>query len=251
MPTGRSHTGTFPIHARIQGKAKTQTSSPCTLSTATAPALMVVLLFLHEPLSGCPHPGVCRVTLPEAYTTHKWTKAAPGPVHTRRVSAMTLRDSAGERAHQMRGAFLQLVIQRPGARSCSKGPLQCATREIEAAAATAPRHFSRAILLSQRARLGTSSPAGVSSCAAEWIGSRREKATGEVAKLGTLCLVDARGNQEHPREGLRVLGRPRSGKVGYRGRRKAGAKASQGLRSPPAAGAHGARRSGHSVSSRC
>lgn len=173
LPTGRSHTGTFPIHARIQGKAKTQTSSPCILSTATAPALMVVLLFLHEPLSGCPHPGVCRVTLPETYTTHKWTKAAPGPVHTRRVSAMTLRDSAGERAHQMRGAFLQLVIQRPGARSCSKGPLQCATREIEAAAATAPRHFFRAILLSQRARLGTSSPAGVSSCAAEWIGSRR------------------------------------------------------------------------------
>lgn len=27
-------------------------------------------------------------------------------------------------AGQMRGAFLLLVIQRPGARSCSKGPLQ-------------------------------------------------------------------------------------------------------------------------------
>lgn len=240
MPTGGSHTGTFPIHARIQGKGKTQTSSLCAITTATAPALMVVP-FLHAPLPGSPHPGVSRVTLPETYTTHKGTNAAPGPVHTRRVSAMTLRDSAGERAHQMRGAFLLLVIQRPGARSCSKGPLQCATREVEAAAATAPRHFSRAILLSQRARLRTSSPAGDSSCAAEWTGSRRERATGEVAKLGTLCLVAARGNQEHPKEGLHVPGRPRSGKVGYRGRRKAGATASQGLRSPPAAGALRAR----------
>lgn len=140
----------------------------------------------------------------------------------------------------MRGAFLLLVIQRPGVRSCSKGPLQCTTREVEAAAATAPRHFSRAIL-SQRARLGTSSSAGVSSCAAEWTGSRRERATSEVAKLGTLCLVAARGNQEHPKKGLHVPGRPRSGKVGYRGRRKAGATASQGLRSPPAAGAQRAR----------
>lgn len=127
--------------------------APCTISTATAPALMVVL-FLHAPLPGCPHPGVCRVTLPETYTTHKWTNAAPGPVHTRRVSAMTLRDSAGERAHQIRGAFLLLVIQRPEARSCSKGLLQCATREVEAAAATAPRHFSRAILLSSRSAPG-------------------------------------------------------------------------------------------------
>lgn len=153
---------------------------------------------------------------------------------------MTLRDSAGERAHQMRGAFLLLVIQRPGARSCSKGLLQC-TREVEAAATTALRHFSRAILLSQRARLGTSLPAGVFSCAAEWTGSHRERAIGEVAKLGTLCLVAARGNPEHPKEGLHVPGRPRSGKVGYRGRRKAGATASQVLRSPPAAGAQRAR----------
>lgn len=94
LPTGGSHTGTFPIHARIQGKAKPQTSSPCTISTVTAPALMAVL-FLHAPLPGCPHPGVCRVTLPETYTTHKWTNAARGPVHMHRVSAMTLRDSAG------------------------------------------------------------------------------------------------------------------------------------------------------------
>lgn len=167
------------------------------------------LLFLHAPLPGCPHPGVCRVTLPETYTTHKWTNAAPGPVHMRRVPAMIFSDSEGKRAHQMRGEFFLPVIQRPGARSCSKGLLQCATREVEAAAATAPRHFSSAIL-SQRARLGTSFPAGVFSCAAEWTGSHRERATGEVAKLGTLCLVAARGNLEHPKEGLHVPGRPRS-----------------------------------------
>lgn len=78
MPTGWLHTGTFPIRARIQGKARTQTSSRCTISTATAPALSVVL-FLHAPLPGCPHPGVCRVTLSETYTNHRWTNAAPGP----------------------------------------------------------------------------------------------------------------------------------------------------------------------------
>lgn len=166
MSTGWLHTGTFPIRARIQGKARTQTSSRCTISTATAPALSVVL-FLHAPLPGCPHPGVCRVTLSETYINHRWTNAAPGPVHTRKVLAMKPRDSAGERAHQMRGAFLLLVIQRPGARSCSKGPLQCARKKVEAATTTTPGHFSRAILHSQRARLGTSSPAGVSSCAAE------------------------------------------------------------------------------------
>lgn len=58
-----------------------------------------------------------------------------------------------------------------------------------------------------------------------------------MAKLGTLCLVAARANREHPKEGLHVPGRPRSGKVGYRRRCKAGATASQRLRSPPAAGA--------------
>lgn len=47
----------------------------------------------------------------------------------------------------------------PGARRGSKGPLQRVAREVEAAAATAPRHFSRAILCSQRAGLGTSSTA--------------------------------------------------------------------------------------------
>jgi hypothetical protein len=151
LPTDRSHTRTFSIHARIQGKAKTQTSSPCTISTATAPALMVVL---HAPLPGCPHPGVCRVTLPETYTTRKWTSAESSS-HVQGLSYDT-QGLCGERAHQMPGAFLLLVIQRPGARSCSKGPLQCTTREVEAAATTAPRHFSRAILLSQRARLGTS-----------------------------------------------------------------------------------------------
>lgn len=62
-----------------------------------------------------------------------------------------------------------------------------------------------------------------------------------MAKLGTLCLVAARVNQEHPQKGLHVPGRPRSGKVGYRGRHKAGATVSQGLRSPPAAGAQRAR----------
>lgn len=101
------------------------------------------LLFLHAPLPGCPHPGVCRVTLPETYTTHKWTNAAPGPVHMRRVSAMIFSDSEGKRAHQMRGEFFLPVIQRPGARSCSKGLLQCATREVEAAAATSPALSSR------------------------------------------------------------------------------------------------------------
>lgn len=64
----------------------------------------------------------------------------------------------GEQAHQMRGAFLLPVIQRR-ARRGSKGPLQRAAREVEAAAATAPRHFSRANLCSLRAGLGTSSTA--------------------------------------------------------------------------------------------
>lgn len=90
------HSSSFPTHARIWAKARTQTSSPCTTSTATASALTVVL-FLLARLPGCPHPAACRVTLTETYTTHRQSNVTPGLVHPRRVSATTPRDAVGSR----------------------------------------------------------------------------------------------------------------------------------------------------------
>lgn len=151
------HSSSFPTHAWIWVKARTQTSSPCSTSTATASALTVVL-FLLARLPGCPHPAACRVTLTETYTTHRQSNVAPGLVHPRRVSATTPRDAVGSGLTRC-GERSSCQSSSARARRGSKGPLQRAAREVEAAAATAPRHFSRAILCSLRAGLGISSTA--------------------------------------------------------------------------------------------
>lgn len=107
------HSSSFPTHAWIWSKARTQTSSPCTTSTATASVLMVVL-FLLARLPGCPHPAACRVTLTETYTTHRQSNVAPGLVHPRRVSATTPRDAVGSR--------LTRCGERSSCQSSSAGP---------------------------------------------------------------------------------------------------------------------------------
>lgn len=97
-------------------------------------------------------PRACRATLPRPTRPTRRQLPPPSPGPQRGSLAAAAYDHAGTGqsagwgggvAHQVQGAFTVPVIRRPGGQERLRGSSSAPAKEVQAAAAAAPRHFPR------------------------------------------------------------------------------------------------------------